>query len=103
MTPLATIKYTYDFAKRLYRGDPELMLYDLTELLISKNLQTGFPNDLMRDQALHTMAKAVFLQAGLQLDDACSEADIRLREKYGANLPPVQWDLNKQTFRGYIE
>lgn len=173
MTPLATIKYNHDFAKRLYRGepavfeehwqalialgaefeiifehaitpilnaipeitgyewspehaaipvylvaegeklvapltilatsDPELMLYDLTELLIRQNLQTGFLNELARDQAIHEMAIAVFQQAGLRLDDAVSEADVRLREKYGPNLSPISWDFNKKTYREYQE
>jgi len=84
-------------------SDPELMLYDLTELLVSQNLQTGFPNDLARDQAVQAMAIAVLQQAGLRLDDACSEADVRLRERYGPNLPPTNWDFSKKTFRKYQE
>jgi hypothetical protein len=84
-------------------SDPELMLYDLAELLVRLNLQTGFPNDLKRDQAVHEMTKAVFLQAGLRLDDAISEADVRLREKYGADLPSINWDLSNKTFKEYQE
>ena len=82
--------------------DVEASLFELVRLLVRTNLPTGFPSEQRREQTLHAVAAAVVERAGLDLTEAIAAADLDLRERFGADLLPLRWDLRSQPAKHYL-
>ncbi|MEK7570069.1 MAG: hypothetical protein AAB515_01325 [Patescibacteria group bacterium] len=83
--------------------DVEGTLFELIQLLARVNLQTGFPSAERRDHILLAIAEAVAARAELTLVDAVAATDLAIREKYGVDTQPVDWDLRTNTAKHYLE
>ncbi|RJO59714.1 hypothetical protein C4546_00605 [Candidatus Parcubacteria bacterium] len=83
-------------------ADTEQMLYDFILMLARVNIKTGFISDLERDQILQNVAQTVIELAGLDLKDVMAEADLRLREKFGADYQHSSLDLQAKSLKDYF-
>ena len=84
-------------------SNPEQMLYDLIRILTQLNIKSGFINDEKRDQIFQKVVQEVIESSNLDLSDAINDADLVLREKYGANYQASDLDLTSHPLRYYLK